>query len=123
VIPGSIYRRFSRQSKLTSHVVSQRNSLIFPSSPGCDQRLETASWIRLFFFRRVGVPDNYRLPQHEALKINSQHQISTVLVVLTRKRTILKAKRTCLLRSVRSIGRECSPVTRLQESQKVTIRS
>src|ERR1051326_8987962 len=32
MLPGSIYRRFSRQSKLTSHLVSQRNSLIFPSS-------------------------------------------------------------------------------------------
>ena len=32
MIPGSIYRRLSRQSKLTSQKVSQRNSLIFPSS-------------------------------------------------------------------------------------------
>jgi len=31
-LPSSIYRRFSRQSKLTSGLVSTRNPLIFPSS-------------------------------------------------------------------------------------------
>src|SRR6266851_3363951 len=31
-LPSSIYRRFSRQSKLTSRLVSARNPLIFPSS-------------------------------------------------------------------------------------------
>jgi hypothetical protein len=47
-ILGSIYRRFGRQSKVTSYLVSQGESLIFPSSLIVSSRVCLSTWRNTF---------------------------------------------------------------------------